>query len=119
MARLLQKFWTLRTLTGLGGNDRNAAKGQGGTLDDPDLKPFWESAHRNGSILFIHPMFDSGDERVNDFGMNNAIGRITDTLIAISRIIYSGHVETYHNAKIVIGIGVSIAICDWPDDAQL
>ena len=82
-------------------------KGKGGTLDDPDRQPFWESAHRNGSILFIHPMFDSGDERVNDFGMNNAIGRITDTLIAISRIIYSGHVETYHNAKIVIGIGGS------------
>ena len=82
-------------------------KGKGGTLDDPDLKPFWESAHRNGSILFIHPVFDSGDERVNDYGMNNAIGRITDTLIAISRIIYSGHVETYHNAKIVIGIGGS------------
>ena len=82
-------------------------KGKGGTLDDQDLQPFWESAHRNGSILFIHPMFHSGDERVNDFGMNNAIGRITDTLIAISRIIYSGHVETYHNAKIVIGIGGS------------
>ena len=80
-------------------------KGKGGTLDDLDLQPFWESAHRNGSILFIHPMFDSGDERVNDYGMNNAIGRITDTLIAISRVIYSGHVATYHNAKIIIGIG--------------
>jgi aminocarboxymuconate-semialdehyde decarboxylase len=82
-------------------------KGKGGVLDDPDLTPFWESAHRNGSVLFIHPVFDSGDDRVNDFGMNNAIGRITDTLIAISRIIYSGHIETYHNAKIVIGIGGS------------
>ena len=82
-------------------------KGKGGVLDDPDLTPFWESAHRNGSVLFIHPVFDSGDDRVNDYGMNNAIGRITDTLIAISRIIYSGHVETYHNAKIVIGIGGS------------
>ena len=80
-------------------------KGKGGTLDDPDLQPFWESANRNGSILFIHPMFDSGDERMNDYGMNNAIGRITDTLIAISRVIYSGHVATYHNAKIIIGIG--------------
>ena len=82
-------------------------KGKGGVLDDPELIPFWESAHRNGSVLFIHPVFDSGDDRVNDYGMNNAIGRITDTLIAISRIIYSGHVETYHNAKIVIGIGGS------------
>ncbi|MBL6595902.1 MAG: amidohydrolase family protein [Candidatus Puniceispirillum sp.] len=82
-------------------------KGKGGVLDDPTLTPFWETAHRNKSILFIHPVFDSGDDRVNDYGMNNAIGRITDTLIAISRIIYSGHVETYHDAKIVIGIGGS------------
>ena len=82
-------------------------KGKGGVLDDPTLTPFWELAHRNKSILFIHPVFDSGDDRVNDYGMNNAIGRITDTLIAISRIIYSGHVETYHGAKIVIGIGGS------------
>ncbi len=82
-------------------------KGKGGVLDDPSLKPFWESAHRNQSVIFIHPVFDSGDDRVNDYGMNNAIGRITDTLIAISRIIYSGHVETYHGAKIVIGIGGS------------
>ena len=37
--------------------------------------------------------------------MNNAIGRITDTLIAISRLIYSGHVERYQGARIVIGIG--------------
>ena len=50
-------------------------------------------------------MFDSGDNRVNDYGMNNAVGRITDTLIAISRIIYSGHVEKYSDANIVIGMG--------------
>ena len=79
--------------------------GVGGVLDDPSLLPFWESANRNKSILFIHPMFDSGDDRVNDYGMNNAVGRITDTLIAISRIIFSGHVERFNNVKIVIGMG--------------
>ena len=80
-------------------------KGVGGVLDDPSLTPFWESADKNRSILFIHPMFDSGDPRVEDYGMNNAVGRITDTIIAISRIIYSGHIERYRNARIVIGMG--------------
>jgi len=79
--------------------------GSGGVLDDPSLTPFWEAADRNKSILFIHPVFDSGDARVDDYGMNNAIGRITDSLIAIARIIYSGHVERYAGARIVIGIG--------------
>ena len=80
-------------------------KGIGGVLDDASLTPFWESADKNKSILFIHPMFDCGDSRVEDYGMNNAVGRIVDTIIALSRIIYSGHVQRYKNARIVVGMG--------------
>ena len=80
-------------------------KGAGGVLDDPSLDPFWRAADELGSVLFIHPVFESGDNRVHDYGMANAVGRITDTLIAVSRIIYSGHVLRYRQARIVTGIG--------------
>ncbi len=80
-------------------------KGVGGVLDDPSLDPFWRAADELGSVLFIHPVFESGDDRVHDYGMANAVGRITDTLIAMSRIIYSGHILRYRNVKIVAGIG--------------
>jgi len=80
-------------------------KGKGGVLDEPSLLPFWEAADSLGSIVFIHPVFESGDDRVHDYGMANAVGRITDTLIAMSRLIYAGHVTRYANIKIVAGIG--------------
>jgi aminocarboxymuconate-semialdehyde decarboxylase len=80
-------------------------KGKGGVLDDPSLLPFWETANTLGSIIFIHPVFESGDDRVHDYGMANAVGRITDTLIAMSRLIYAGHVTRFANMKVVAGIG--------------
>ncbi len=80
-------------------------KGVGGVLDDSSLDPFWQAADELGSALFIHPVFESGDDRVHDYGMANAVGRITDTLIAVSRIIYSGHILKYRNAKVIVGIG--------------
>ncbi|MYZ47268.1 amidohydrolase family protein [Propylenella binzhouense] len=79
--------------------------GKGSVLDAPELDPFWQEADRLGSVLFIHPVFDSGDDRNLDYGMPNAVGRITDTMIAVSRLLYSGHVLRYSGAKIVIGIG--------------
>jgi aminocarboxymuconate-semialdehyde decarboxylase len=50
-------------------------KGRGGVLDDPSLVPFWEAANETGSLIFIHPVFESGDDRVHDYGMANAVGR--------------------------------------------
>lgn len=80
-------------------------KGKGGVLDDASLDPFWTAAHELGSVIFIHPVFESGDDRVHDYGMANAVGRITDTLIAMSRLIYAGHVTRYTGVRIVVGIG--------------
>ena len=80
-------------------------KGVGGVLDDPSLLPFWQAADELGSMIFIHPVFESGDDRVHGYGLANAIGRITDTLIAVSRLICAGHVTRFANAKIIVGIG--------------
>ena len=80
-------------------------KGVGGVLDDPALDVFWKTADDLGSAIFFHPVFESGDNRVHDYGMANAVGRITDTLIALSRLIYAGHILEYKNVKFVAGIG--------------
>lgn len=80
-------------------------KGIGGVLDDPALDPLWKAADDLGSVIFIHPVFECGDDRVHDYGLANAVGRITDTMIAVSRLVFAGHVTRYRNARIVVGIG--------------
>jgi aminocarboxymuconate-semialdehyde decarboxylase len=80
-------------------------KGTGGVLDDPALAPFWAAADRLRAVVFIHPVFESGDARVHDYGMANAVGRITDTMIAVARLLYAGHPLRHPGAKIVCGLG--------------
>ena len=44
-------------------------RGVGSTLDTADLEPFWQAADETGALIHIHPSFDAGDARVNDFGL--------------------------------------------------
>ena len=37
--------------------------------------------------------------------MANAVGRVTDSMIALARLIYAGHVLKYKNVKFIAGIG--------------
>jgi aminocarboxymuconate-semialdehyde decarboxylase len=82
-------------------------RGVGSVLDAPDLEPFWQAADDTGAVVHIHPSFDAGDARVNDYGLANAVGRITDALIAASRLICAGHVARYANAKLVVPMGAA------------
>ncbi|HEU4661871.1 MAG TPA: amidohydrolase family protein [Pseudolabrys sp.] len=82
-------------------------RGAGSTLDHADLDPFWAAADETGAVIHIHPSFDAGDVRVNDFGLANGLGRITDAVIAVARLISSGHVTKYANAKFFVPMGAA------------
>jgi aminocarboxymuconate-semialdehyde decarboxylase len=81
--------------------------GIGSVLDDPALDPFWRAADDTGAAVFIHPSFDAGDARVNDYGLANGVGRISDAIVAVARLLHSGHVTRYTNAKIVVPMGAA------------
>jgi aminocarboxymuconate-semialdehyde decarboxylase len=82
-------------------------RGVGSVLDDSNLDPFWAAADETGAVIHIHPSYDAGDARVNDFGLANAVGRITDAMVAVGRLIGSGHVARYANARIVVPMGAA------------
>jgi aminocarboxymuconate-semialdehyde decarboxylase len=82
-------------------------RGIGSVLDAKDLDQFWAAADETGAAVHIHPSFDAGDARVHDYGLQNAVGRITDAIVAIARLLYSGHVTRFRNAKFVVPMGAA------------
>jgi len=80
-------------------------KGQSSVLDDPDLNPFWEVAHARKATIFVHPTFGVCDDRLKAYGLVNALGRITDSTIAVSRLLYSGHLTRYSGMNMVVAHG--------------
>lgn len=84
-------------------------RGAGGTmpqggLDDPGLDPFWQAASDAGAGIFLHPMFPC-DPRLDSFELQNAIGRIVDASVAVSRLLFSGHLLKYPGVKLVLSHG--------------
>ena len=80
-------------------------RGGSGNLDDPSLDPFWETASKLGAAIFLHPMTFCGEPRLDDYGLMNAFGRLQDTSIAVSRLLYSGHLLKFPGLKLILSMG--------------
>ena len=76
-----------------------------GNLDDPDLDEFWEIAAELQVPIVIHPMFGSDDARLHDMQMMNAVGRVCDVSVAISRMLFKGHLTRYDGLTIIASTG--------------
>jgi aminocarboxymuconate-semialdehyde decarboxylase len=77
-------------------------KGVGGNLDDPSLDPFWDVASARQAALFLHPHYICGDERLADYDLVNAVGRLADTTIAVARLLFSGHLTRFPGVSLLL-----------------
>ena len=80
-------------------------KGVGGGLDDADLDPFWQAASARQATIFLHPMFACGDDRLSEYDLVNAVGRLTDTTTAVARLLFSGHLQRYPGVTLIVSHG--------------
>jgi aminocarboxymuconate-semialdehyde decarboxylase len=77
-------------------------------LDDPSLHAFWQSLEEHALPVFLHPMFRKSEKRMYDdfaFGLANSVGRIADTTIAVSRLLFSGTLASVPNVKVLVAHG--------------
>jgi aminocarboxymuconate-semialdehyde decarboxylase len=77
-------------------------KGVSGNLDDPSLDPFWEVASARQAAIFLHPHYICGDERLADYDLVNAVGRLADTTIAAARLLFSGHLTRFPGVSLLL-----------------
>jgi aminocarboxymuconate-semialdehyde decarboxylase len=50
-------------------------------------------------------MFACGDDRLSEYDLVNAVGRLTDTTTAVARLLFSGHLQRYPGVKLIVSHG--------------
>lgn len=77
----------------------------GADLDDDRFEPFWQAADETGACVFLHPGFGAGSARYADFGLVNGLSRLSDSTVALARLLYAGVPERYARARILVAHG--------------
>lgn len=88
----------------IGTQPKGVSEKSGGNLDDASLDPFWAAASKLQAGIFLHPMFPC-DPRLDGLEIQNAIGRVVDASIAVSRLLFSGHLLKFPGVKLVLSHG--------------
>ncbi len=89
--------------------DELGAKGLqiGGTIDGHNLdelrfRPFWEAVAAKGVPVILHPSGYPEGQRFTEYFLTNCIGNPLETMVAATRMIFSGLFEELPNLKLVL-----------------
>ncbi|MEL0091317.1 MAG: amidohydrolase family protein [Rhodospirillales bacterium] len=89
----------------IGTQPEGVGLGKAAGLDDDHLKPFWAAASDLEAAVFIHPEYDTLDQRVTAYDMVNAVARINDLTTGVARIVFGGVLSKNPGAKVVVATG--------------
>jgi aminocarboxymuconate-semialdehyde decarboxylase len=77
----------------------------GRNLDDPDLFPVFQAAHRLGASIFVHPWDMLGRERMGRFWLPWLVGMPAETALAACSVIFSGLLDRLPGLKVCFAHG--------------
>ena len=74
----------------------------GHNLDEPRFRPFWAAVEAKGVPVILHPSGYPEGQRFGDYFLTNCIGNPLETMVATTRMIFSGLFEEHPDLKLVL-----------------
>ena len=74
-------------------------------LSNRKFEKFWAKAEELGTVVFIHPLGSSANDRLQHFNMNFVIGTPLEEAVVVSHLIFGGVLDRYSKLKICIAHG--------------
>jgi aminocarboxymuconate-semialdehyde decarboxylase len=74
----------------------------GRRLDEPEYRPFWAEAEALQLPVMIHPAYNQPHPALEPWYLQNVIGNLLETTIAIERLICAGVLRDYPRARIML-----------------
>jgi aminocarboxymuconate-semialdehyde decarboxylase len=74
----------------------------GHNLDEPRFRPFFQTVHALGLGIILHPSGYPESQRLGDYFLTNCIGNPLETMVAATRLIFSGLFEELPGLKLVL-----------------
>jgi aminocarboxymuconate-semialdehyde decarboxylase len=87
---------------GCAGVEIGTAAGRERRLDDPLLEPFWAAAARHRMPVMLHPAYTVPNPSLADFYLENVIGFLLETTVAIERLICAGTLDRHPGLRLVL-----------------
>ena len=72
------------------------------TLDDPAFEPFWAELNRRRAVVFLHPIFRTGDPHMREYELARIAGACFEDTLAALRLLLSGVVDRNPSVRLIV-----------------
>lgn len=74
----------------------------GKNLDNPSLRPFWQTAERLRTPIIIHPFFVLAPERFGKYFLTHLVALPAETTLAAASLYFSGVIDRHPDLKVIL-----------------